>query len=111
MGRILAEDLRTQGLAVMAFDLKLANPAQAPACQAHAQAHGVAPAANHATLAAQAELVISAVVDATGARYVEGAVMASVPPYRIKVPLLLGGAHAAAAKTCEKWPKPCAMPG
>ena len=28
-------------------------------------------------------------------RYVEGAVMTSVPPYRIKVPLLLGGRHAA----------------
>ncbi len=31
-----------------------------------------------------------------GGRYVEGAVMTSVPPYRIKVPLLLGGPHAAA---------------
>jgi 3-hydroxyisobutyrate dehydrogenase-like beta-hydroxyacid dehydrogenase len=38
----------------------------------------------------------AAVVDATGARYVEGAVMTSVPPHRIKVPLLLGGPHAAA---------------
>lgn len=37
----------------------------------------------------------AAVVDATGGRYVEGAVMTSVPPYRIRVPLLLGGAHAA----------------
>jgi 3-hydroxyisobutyrate dehydrogenase-like beta-hydroxyacid dehydrogenase len=31
-----------------------------------------------------------------GGRYVEGAVMTSVPPYRIKVPLLLGGPHAVA---------------
>jgi 3-hydroxyisobutyrate dehydrogenase-like beta-hydroxyacid dehydrogenase len=38
----------------------------------------------------------SAAVDAVGGRYVEGAVMTSVPPYRIRVPLLLGGAHAAA---------------
>jgi 3-hydroxyisobutyrate dehydrogenase-like beta-hydroxyacid dehydrogenase len=37
-----------------------------------------------------------AVVDGAGGRYVEGAVMTSIPPYRIKVPLLLGGAHAAA---------------
>jgi 3-hydroxyisobutyrate dehydrogenase-like beta-hydroxyacid dehydrogenase len=36
-------------------------------------------------------------VDDGGARYVEGAVMTSIPPYRIKVPLLLGGPHAAAA--------------
>ncbi len=35
-------------------------------------------------------------VDAAGGRYVEGAVMTSLPPYRIKVPLLLGGPHAAA---------------
>ena len=34
-------------------------------------------------------------VEQAGARYVEGAVMASVPPYRIRVPLLLGGPHAA----------------
>src|SRR6185295_10482231 len=30
-------------------------------------------------------------IESTGGRYVEGAVMTSVPPYRIKVPLLLGG--------------------
>ncbi|KAB2874272.1 MAG: NAD(P)-dependent oxidoreductase [Burkholderiaceae bacterium] len=36
------------------------------------------------------------IVDAAGARYVEAAVMTSVPPYRIKVPLLLGGPHAKA---------------
>jgi len=36
----------------------------------------------------------AALVDAGGGRYVEGAVMTSVPPYRIKVPLLLGGSGA-----------------
>jgi 3-hydroxyisobutyrate dehydrogenase-like beta-hydroxyacid dehydrogenase len=36
-----------------------------------------------------------ATIDGAGGRYVEGAVMTSVPPYRIKVPLLLGGLHAA----------------
>jgi 3-hydroxyisobutyrate dehydrogenase-like beta-hydroxyacid dehydrogenase len=35
-------------------------------------------------------------IDQGGGRYVEGAVMTSVPPYRIKVPLLLGGPNAAA---------------
>lgn len=35
-------------------------------------------------------------VDAAGGRYVEGAVMTSLPPYRIAVPLLLGGPHAEA---------------
>ncbi len=34
-------------------------------------------------------------VDSFGGRYVEGAVMTSVPPYRIRVPLLLGGRGAA----------------
>jgi len=33
-------------------------------------------------------------VSRAGARYVEGAVMTSVPPHRIRVPLLLGGPHA-----------------
>lgn len=37
----------------------------------------------------------AAAVDGAGGRYVEGAVMTSVPPHRIRVPLLLGGTHAA----------------
>ncbi|GMV03638.1 MAG: DUF1932 domain-containing protein [Burkholderiaceae bacterium] len=37
----------------------------------------------------------AALVEAAGGRYVEGAVMTSIPPYRIRVPLLLGGPHAA----------------
>ena len=36
----------------------------------------------------------AALIDGQGGRYVEGAVMTSIPPYRIKVPLLLGGRHA-----------------
>ena len=35
-------------------------------------------------------------IDGSGGRYVEGAVMTSIPPKRIKVPLLLGGAGAEA---------------
>ena len=38
----------------------------------------------------------AALVDGAGGRYVEGAVMTSIPPHRIRVPLLLGGASAAA---------------
>ena len=34
-------------------------------------------------------------VEASGAHYVESAVMAPVPPYRLKVPMLLGGPRAA----------------
>jgi 3-hydroxyisobutyrate dehydrogenase-like beta-hydroxyacid dehydrogenase len=43
-----------------------------------------------------AKIRAAAVVNAAGGRYVEGAVMTSIPPYRIKVPLLLGGPDAAA---------------
>jgi len=43
-----------------------------------------------------AKIRAAAGVDRKGARYVEGAVMTSIPPYRIRVPLLLGGVHAAA---------------
>lgn len=134
VGRILAEDLRARGVAVAMYDVKLEGDAGVP-MREHARAHGVTIAPEHALLAAQADLVISAVtasqavsvaqacagriasgsffldfnsaspgakiraagiVDAAGGRYVEGAVMTSVPPYRIRVPLLLGGPHATA---------------
>jgi 3-hydroxyisobutyrate dehydrogenase-like beta-hydroxyacid dehydrogenase len=36
----------------------------------------------------------AALIDTAGGRYVEGAVMTSIPPYRLKVPLLLGGSSA-----------------
>ncbi len=134
VGRILAEDLREQGVAVTACDVKLDSAAGDALC-AHAQQHGVSLQAVHADAVRGAPLVISAVtasqtvavaqacapglapgsffldfnsaspgakqraaeaVDAAGGRYVEAAVMTSLPPYRIKVPLLLGGPHAAA---------------
>jgi 3-hydroxyisobutyrate dehydrogenase-like beta-hydroxyacid dehydrogenase len=43
-----------------------------------------------------AKIRAAGLIDGAGGCYVEGAVMTSVPPYRIKVPLLLGGPHAAA---------------
>jgi len=45
-----------------------------------------------------AKIRAAGIVHAAGGRYVEGAVMTSVPPYRIRVPLLLGGPHAEALK-------------
>ncbi|MBR0755497.1 NAD(P)-dependent oxidoreductase [Bradyrhizobium jicamae] len=129
VGRILAEDLRKQGVKVAAYDIKLGNEQGAP-LRDHAGGIGVTLAASHAELAAQSDFIISAVtasqavpvaqaaapavqkgawfldfnsaspgakqraaavIDGAGGRYVEGAVMTSVPPYRIKVPLLLGG--------------------
>ncbi|MDH4059460.1 MAG: DUF1932 domain-containing protein [Aquincola sp.] len=134
VGRILAADLRAQGLAVSAYDLKLDGDNGQP-LREHAAAHDVVLAASHSSAAHGADLVVSAVtasqavaaaeatvrglkqgaffldfnsaspgakcraaevVNAAGGRYVEGAVMTSVPPYRIKVPLLLGGPDAAA---------------
>ncbi len=133
VGRILAEDLRKQDIAVSAYDLKLGG-AEASVLRAHAGQYGVALAASHAELADSADLIVSAVtanqdvavaeacapavkpgtwfldfnsaspgakqraaklVDAAGGRFVEGAVMTSIPPYRIRVPLLLGGSGAA----------------
>jgi 3-hydroxyisobutyrate dehydrogenase-like beta-hydroxyacid dehydrogenase len=134
VGRILAEDLREQGHAIAAYDLKL-NGEAGNAMREHAAKTGVVLDASHAVALQGAELVISAVtasqavvvaqacapglargaffldfnsaspgakcraaevVNAAGGRYVEGAVMTSVPPYRVKVPLLLGGPDAAA---------------
>ena len=129
VGRILAEDLRKDGVRVSAYDIKLGDSRATP-LRDHAAGIGVALASSHADLAAQADLIVSAVtasqavpvaqacapglkpgawfldfnsaspgakrraaalIDGAGARYVEGAVMTSVPPYRIKAPLLLGG--------------------
>jgi len=133
VGRILAEDLRAQGVRVRAYDVKLHAEQAADALKAHAQALDVALADSPAALAAGCDLVISAVtasqavavaqtcapglmpgaffldfnsaspgakqqgaqaIAQAGGRFVEGAVMTSVPPYRIKVPLLLGGSCA-----------------
>ena len=132
VGRILAEDLRQQGVTVSAFDLKQGGE-QATALRDHAATHRVSLVASHADLARQADFIVSAVtarqavpvaqacapairkgawfldfnsvspgakqraaelIDGAGGRYVEGAVMTSIPPYRIKVPLLLGGSGA-----------------
>jgi hypothetical protein len=132
VGRILAEDLRKDGIRVSAYDVKLGDDRAQP-LRDHAEAIGVALASSHADLAAQADLIVSAVtasqavpvaeacvpglrqgawfldfnsaspgakqraaglIDGNGGRYVEGAVMTSLPPYRIKVPLLLGGSGA-----------------
>jgi 3-hydroxyisobutyrate dehydrogenase-like beta-hydroxyacid dehydrogenase len=43
-----------------------------------------------------AKTAAARIVNAAGGRYVEGAVMTSIPPYRLRVPLLLGGPEAAA---------------
>ncbi|MBI5107298.1 MAG: NAD(P)-dependent oxidoreductase [Rhodocyclales bacterium] len=133
VGRILAEDLRRQGMLVSACDLKVG--AGDTALARHAGDFRVPLFADHATTMEGADLVISAVtasqtvvaaqacsfaiqkgaffldlnsaspaakivaadmIEAVGGRYVEGAVMTSVPPYRSRVPLLLGGSHAAA---------------
>jgi 3-hydroxyisobutyrate dehydrogenase-like beta-hydroxyacid dehydrogenase len=66
---------------------------------AHACAAGVARGAffldfNSASPGAKIEA--AGIVNAAGGRYVEGAVMTSVPPHRVRVPLLLGGPEAAA---------------
>jgi 3-hydroxyisobutyrate dehydrogenase-like beta-hydroxyacid dehydrogenase len=134
VGRVLAEDLRKQGAAIAAYDLKLGTATDAALLQ-HASQHDVMLMRSHAELASQAHFIISAVtasqtvavaescapavmrdaffldfnsaspgakikaaalIDAGGARYVEGAVMTAIAPYRIRVPLLLGGPSAAA---------------
>src|SRR6476469_3624529 len=132
VGRILAEDLRKDGVRVSAYDVKLGDERAKP-LRDHAAAIGVMLTSSHAELAAQADLIVSAVtasqavpvaaacapavrkaawfldfnsaspgakrlaaalIDGGGGRYVEGAVMTSIPPYRIQVPLLLGGGGA-----------------
>jgi 3-hydroxyisobutyrate dehydrogenase-like beta-hydroxyacid dehydrogenase len=45
-----------------------------------------------------AKIAMSERIDAAGGRFVEAAVMTSVPPYGIGVPMLLGGRHAGALR-------------
>ena len=64
---------------------------------AEATGPGLAPSAffldfNSASPGAKAEA--ARLVEGTGGRYVEGAVMTSIPPHRLRVPLLLGGPRA-----------------
>lgn len=63
VGKILAEDLRTRGHAVAAYDLKLGTPAGA-AMPAHAETHGVRLASSHVAATQDADLVIAAVTAA-----------------------------------------------
>jgi 3-hydroxyisobutyrate dehydrogenase-like beta-hydroxyacid dehydrogenase len=133
VGRIFAAALRPQLAQLCVADLKLDDPAQAPALRQHAQALGVQ-AGSLQALCGQAELIVSAVtasstlavaeqaaahirpgcffldlnsaspgtkqqaarcIEAAGGHYVEAGVMTSVPPYGVRVPMLLGGARAA----------------
>lgn len=68
------------------------------ASQALAVAHEAAPALRPGTwfvdlnsASPGAKVEMSRLIDAAGGRFVEAAVMTSVPPYGIKVPMLLGG--------------------
>ena len=56
VGRILAKDLRVQGVAVTAFDIKLSA-----ALLEHAALHGVVLAESHGDAVRDADLVLSAV--------------------------------------------------
>src|SRR6187397_155308 len=61
VGRILAEDLRTRGVArIGAYDVKLGTAKESP-LREHASQHGVMLAVSHAGLATEADLIISAV--------------------------------------------------
>ena len=71
------------------------------ASQAVAVAHDVAPSIEKGAFfldlnsaSPGAKIEASLIVNHAGGRYVEGAVMTSVPPYRSKVPLILGGPDA-----------------
>ena len=61
VGRILAEDLRSEGVKVAAYDIKLRSDQSGQALRDHAKQHGVALLASHADLAAQSDFIVSAV--------------------------------------------------
>ncbi|RKQ57893.1 3-hydroxyisobutyrate dehydrogenase/hypothetical protein [Vogesella indigofera] len=109
---VSAEPLRSHaanlGVALAPSPLALAADADClisavTADQTVAVAEACAPALRHGAFfldlnsaSPAAKQAAAALIDRAGGRYVEGAVMTSVPPYRSKVPLLLGGESAAA---------------
>jgi 3-hydroxyisobutyrate dehydrogenase-like beta-hydroxyacid dehydrogenase len=98
LGANVADALRGAVLVISAVTASQAVPV-AQAC-AFAMANGMGPGAfvlDFNSASPRAKIRAAALVDAAGGRYVEGAVMTTLPPYRIKVPLLLGGPHAQAA--------------
>jgi 3-hydroxyisobutyrate dehydrogenase-like beta-hydroxyacid dehydrogenase len=102
----LREHARNFGVELMASHAELASQADfiisaVTASQAVPVAQAIAPAVKKGAFVLDfnsaspgAKQRAAKLIDAKGGRYVEGAVMTSIPPYRIKVPLLLGGAGA-----------------
>jgi len=87
------EAVRNTGLVVSAVTASQAVPVAA-ACAPGLAAEAFFLDLNSASPGAK--IRAAELVNAAGGRYVEGAVMTSIPPYRIEVPLLLGGPDAAA---------------
>jgi 3-hydroxyisobutyrate dehydrogenase-like beta-hydroxyacid dehydrogenase len=102
----LRDHASAQGVALAASHADLAAKADfivsaVTASQAVAAARACAPAVKKGawfldfnSASPGAKRRAAELIDGNGGRYVEGAVMTSIPPYRIKVPLLLGGAGA-----------------
>ena len=106
----LREHASRHGVALAASHAELAKDADlvlsaVTASQAVAVAEAIAPAIRRDTwfldfnsASPGAKKKGAARIDGAGGRFVEAAVMTSIPPYRIRVPMLLGGAHAEAIK-------------
>jgi 3-hydroxyisobutyrate dehydrogenase-like beta-hydroxyacid dehydrogenase len=114
--RFLQPDVQAQELAHTAAAGVLAQPSMQALCEHSNLIMAAVTASNALSVAEQAAPFIrsgtyyldlnsaspetkqqcAALIDAAGGRYVEAGVMTSVPPYGIRVPMLLGGVHAAA---------------
>jgi len=109
-GASLREHAQRCGVVLTASHAELASGADlvlsaVTASQTVAVAEAIAPAIDRGTwfldfnsASPGAKKRAAALIDGNGGRFVEAAVMTSIPPYRIRVPMLLGGAHAEAIK-------------
>lgn len=107
-GNAMREHAQRIGVALAGSHAEAANGASlvisaVTASQAVPVAEAVAPAIDAGAFfldfnsaSPGAKIRAAGLINRAGGRYVEGAVMTSIPPYRIKVPLLLGGPDAAA---------------
>jgi 3-hydroxyisobutyrate dehydrogenase-like beta-hydroxyacid dehydrogenase len=78
VGRILAEDLRAQGVSVSAYDLKCGSAEDAP-IREHAAKRGVALMENHAALASCVDFIVSAVTASQAVAVAEACALAIRP--------------------------------
>ena len=98
VGKIITTGLQSHMQSVHVWDLKFVDNSLKSVGLAHTKQAGFNAADSMQALCQASNFIVSAVTASQTlevAHYVEAGVMTSIPPYGMKVPMLLGGAKAA----------------